>query len=271
MNQDDEIRISLKIMGRNRVETITAPLNSTTEALTEQISNLLADSFQSMKIIYRGRTMKPGDTLRAIGIESDTTLHVMLINKKPASSPSDDPLPPPSISNTQPDQSSDSQANPPQNRDQQLHQQIRVNIAQLQKYLAKMACSLAQLNVALNGRNAQIINDQKSNYINEYQGCMPQILVLKNILNGIKFITRDNSIRIVHGSPFDEVATHSEQSQPESPATPHIEEVQITAEDVLSPEEKQVVENDARILPEFLINRRIHDSLTSTNLYEGII
>ena len=97
---EETIRVHLKMLRGDIAQPPTIEVKSSTpvEEFREKVAQTLGLGDQDFRIIFCGKTFKPGTTIAEYNVKDDTTVQVLPMTKRappPDSPPAEDPAPPP--------------------------------------------------------------------------------------------------------------------------------------------------------------------------------
>lgn len=275
-NEDGLIKIKIRIVGSEKDHELVVPLDSTSESLLVHLKELCDKPYETLRIIFRGRVMKQGDTLQSLGVEDGYTMHVVPMAKKTPEKESSPPQP--------------SQTNPPASAMQMPHSptslqrqhmgfpsgfrvrpqtelnEYRLKIVEIQRHCTDLSEELAQLCVDIEDSPAEILNDGLKQYTNDCEQKMQRMMYLTQELSNHKFVYNNNRMDVQEGDPFPEpprpisniIETETPQNDP-------------LIDDILNDEEKQIVENDSQMLENYLQANQLSPIYRSTDIFNRIV
>lgn len=254
MSDDEQmVKIKIKILGSEQDHEIEVPLNLTIESLKILIQDYVDDSSaESLRLIFRGHSLKNNETLATHHIENGHTI-IVVPSKKKESDIRDDPPPPPTPTDQQSSsvELPQSPSLPPLPLDPIY--KVKKTLSLLQKDIAIINGVVANLQLRLYEDNNQKAKEEMERYIKLSDVLIEKIEAMIKDFKKIKFISNNSRIEL-------DPNYHPDLDSQKKPIV----------QDILSTEEKEEIKRHFSQLESYIQSNKLHESYKTSNLYKEI-
>ena len=123
---EEEITVTVKILGEEPIEPMILPLDTTVDTIRELASDYTNIQVEQMRVLYRGHALEPSITLDSLNVHDEITLNIVSQSDRPTRPP---PKPPMS----------------------EKENELRRQITQLQIRITRLTRDIAEVQNAING------------------------------------------------------------------------------------------------------------------------
>ena len=195
MSDEQMVKIKIKILGSEQDHEIEVPLNLTIESLKVLIQDYVDDSTsESLRLIFRGHSLKNNETLATHHIENGHTI-IVVPSKKKESEIREDPPPPQPIA--QPSSTTELPQSPslPPLQPDPIYK-VKKSMSTLQKDIAIVNHVIANMQMRLYQCNDENVKAEMERYIKLNDKLFENVKSMVDGFKKLKFILNNSRIEL---------------------------------------------------------------------------
>ncbi|OHT17012.1 hypothetical protein TRFO_12700 [Tritrichomonas foetus] len=275
--EEKVITINIKVLGSEVEHQLSVPLNLTIQSLKELITDFCDFPIDSIRLIFRGRSLQNAETISHYNIEDGHTI-IVHGSKKANKDKNEDP-PAPNQPNPPPQLQPQNPSLPPLPRNEVTD--VKRDLSHIQYQIALLIQNGADLqNKIATSSNPNEINDAILKFATENKNAMAQLYPQIQSLKNKHFVANNNRVEVGAPPPPAEAANSNQSdssnnsstnesnsqnqntnqnqtdAQPQNPARPVVE-------DIFSPFERALVQQQAATLAQYVSENHLDEAYTS--------
>ena len=264
MAEEEEkvITINVKILGSEEEHQLSVPRNLTVHSLKILVHDFCDSPIENIRLIFRGRALQNNETLARYNVESGHTI-IVYPSKRTTKTKTNDPAPPPPISQDQPGQTGGEQPQllpqnpslPPFPRNEVT--KVKKVLSKIQRDAAVLVRDGAQLQAMLaeQSPDPEQINTALKRLVSDNKTMMEQIEPRIQEIRYMEFTTNNNRV---------EVGNQQTTAQANEP--PQTNQPRPGVNDTFTPDELEEIEKVSAGLKDYKKGHSLDTYYKTTNL-----
>lgn len=308
-DETNTVTIKIKVLGSEDLHELTIPLCTTILSLKEKIADFSKLPIDSMRLIFRGRSLQNDEKLSKYKIEDGHTIIVHCSKSGQKSKTAEDPPPPPRNLDSPPNISPSNQNNTNQQTDQPVFQQspelpplphnsvtdFKRELSSIQHNIAILLDSATHLQTSLNGTNATEINELIQKYSNDCRQILQNTFNQVQSIQHTHFVTNNNRVEVdeqhnntndnsnANNNPLSNnnvpnptanvntnTGSNTNQNNSNNPSQNPQQQSRPVVDDIFSPNDKAFIQQQISNLDEYVENNELDESYTTTDIYRQL-
>ncbi|KAK8883444.1 hypothetical protein M9Y10_046095 [Tritrichomonas musculus] len=293
------VTIKIKVLGSEVLHELTIPLSTSILSLKEKVAEFTQFPLESIRLIFRGRSLQNTEKLSTYKIEDGHTIivHCSKGGQKSNNNTEDPPPPPrnlnppptsiPSNSNQQaePNMLPQTPALPPLPHNSVTD--FKRELSQIQHNIAILLNSAAQLQVTLTQSNSTEINESIQKYATDTRQYLLNTVNKIQSLQNTRFVTNNNRVEVDNnssntnnanqpnigtGSSSVENNNTSQNSVNNNNSNQNTQQQQSrpVVDDIFTPNDKAFIQNQISSLNDYVENNELDESYSTTDIYKQL-